>query len=47
VEAGAVLVLLVFRTGRIAGLDPLLADRRRRKSGEAKGPAATATEAAS
>lgn len=45
VEAGAVLVLLVFRTGRIAGLDLLLADRRRRKARHATGPAAV-TEAA-
>ncbi len=46
VEAGAVLVLLVFRTGRIAGLDLLLADRRRRKASVATEPAAV-TEAAS
>jgi thiosulfate dehydrogenase [quinone] large subunit len=42
VEAGAVLVLLVFRTGRIAGLDLLLAGRRL----EARAPAAS-PEAAS
>jgi thiosulfate dehydrogenase [quinone] large subunit len=47
VEAAAVLVLLVFRTGRIAGLDLLLADRRRRKASEAVEPAGAATEAAS
>ena len=47
VEAAAVLVLLVFSTGRIAGLDLLLADRRRRKASEAVEPAATPTEAAS
>jgi thiosulfate dehydrogenase [quinone] large subunit len=47
VEAAAVLVLLVFRTGRIAGLDLLLADRRRRKAREAVAPAAAATEAVS
>jgi thiosulfate dehydrogenase [quinone] large subunit len=47
VEAAAVLVLLVFRTGRIAGLDLLLADRRRRKASEARGLAAAATEVAS
>jgi thiosulfate dehydrogenase [quinone] large subunit len=46
VEAAAVLVLLVFRTGRIAGLDLLLADRRRRKAHAATAPA-VATEAAS
>ena len=46
VEAGAVLVLLVFRTGRIAGLDLLLADRRRRRASAATGPAAV-TEATS
>ena len=46
VEAAAVLVLLVFHTGRIAGLDLLLADRRRRKAGAAVEPAAT-PEAAS
>jgi thiosulfate dehydrogenase [quinone] large subunit len=46
VEAGAVLVLLVFRTGRIAGLDLLRADRRRRNAGAAAG-AAAAPEAAS
>lgn len=32
VEAGAILVLLVFRTGRIAGLDLLLVHRRQRKA---------------
>jgi thiosulfate dehydrogenase [quinone] large subunit len=44
VEAAAILVLLVFRTGRIAGLDILLAHRRRRRASEATAPAAT-TEA--
>ncbi len=47
VEAAAVLVLLVFRTGRIAGLDLLLAHRRLRKAREAVPPAEAATEAAS
>jgi thiosulfate dehydrogenase [quinone] large subunit len=44
VEAAAILVLLVFRTGRIAGIDLLLAHRRRRKASEASAPVAT-TEA--
>jgi len=47
VEAAAVLVLLVFRTGRIAGLDLLLAHRRQRKASEAAPLAEAATEAAS
>ncbi len=47
VEAAAILVLLVFRTGRIAGLDLLLAHRRRRKASGATEPAAAATEVAS
>ena len=46
VEAAAVLVLLVFRTGRIAGLDLLLAHRRLRKASEAVEPAEAATEGA-
>jgi thiosulfate dehydrogenase [quinone] large subunit len=47
VEAAALLVLLVFRTGRIAGLDLLLADRRRRKALAAVEPAEAPSEAAS
>jgi thiosulfate dehydrogenase [quinone] large subunit len=47
VEAAAVLVLLVFRTGRIAGLDLLLARRRLRKAREAVEPAEATPEAAS
>jgi thiosulfate dehydrogenase [quinone] large subunit len=47
VEAAAVLVLLVFRTGRIAGLDLLLARRRLLKAREAVEPAEAATETAS
>ena len=50
VEAAAVLVLLVFRTGRIAGLDLLLVHRRRRKAMEASATTTSAdpaTEAAS
>jgi thiosulfate dehydrogenase [quinone] large subunit len=46
VEAAAVLVLLVFRTGRIAGLDLLLAHRRLRKASEAAPPEGAASEAA-
>jgi thiosulfate dehydrogenase [quinone] large subunit len=46
VEAAAVLVLLVFRTGRIAGLDLLLAHRRLRKARAKAEPAEVATEAA-
>jgi thiosulfate dehydrogenase [quinone] large subunit len=46
VEAAAVLVLLVFRTGRIAGLDLLLADRRRRKATPTVEPVETPSEAA-
>ena len=46
VEAAAVLVLLAFPTGRIAGLDLLLA-RRRLRSAAATTPPDTATEAAS
>jgi thiosulfate dehydrogenase [quinone] large subunit len=46
VEAAAVLVLLVFRTGRIAGLDLLLADRRRRKASPPVEPVETPSEAA-
>jgi thiosulfate dehydrogenase [quinone] large subunit len=45
VEAAAVMVLLVFRTGRIAGLDLLLADRRRRKARPTVEPAETPSEA--
>jgi thiosulfate dehydrogenase [quinone] large subunit len=45
VEAAAVLVLLVFPTGRIAGLDLWLVARRRRKALEAEGPAEAPTEA--
>ena len=44
VEAAAVLVLLVFRTGRIAGLDLLLAERRRRKARPAVEPVETPSE---
>lgn len=47
VEAAAILVLLAFRTGRIAGLDLLLAHRRQRKAAEAAQLAQPATEAAS
>jgi thiosulfate dehydrogenase [quinone] large subunit len=47
VEAAAVLVLLAFRTGRIAGLDLLLARRRLRKAREALEPAEAASEVAS
>lgn len=47
VEAAAILVLLAFRTGRIAGLDLLLAHRRQKKAAEAAPPAEPATEAAS
>jgi thiosulfate dehydrogenase [quinone] large subunit len=47
VEAAAVLALLVFRTGRIAGLDLLLARRRLRKAREGVQPAEAATEATS
>jgi thiosulfate dehydrogenase [quinone] large subunit len=47
VEAAAILVLLAFRTGRIAGLDLLLAHRRQRKAALAAPPAEPATEAAS
>jgi thiosulfate dehydrogenase [quinone] large subunit len=44
VEAAAVLVLLVFRTGRIAGLDLLLARRRLRKASPTVEPAETPSE---
>ena len=44
IEAAALLVLLVFRTGRIAGFDLLLAHRRQRKAAEAT-PAEIPTEA--
>jgi thiosulfate dehydrogenase [quinone] large subunit len=47
VEAAAVFVVLLFRTGRIAGLDLLLAHRRRRKAREAEAAALTTPEAAS
>jgi thiosulfate dehydrogenase [quinone] large subunit len=47
VEAAAVLVLLVFRTGRIAGLDLLLARRRLRRAQEAVEPAEATPEATS
>jgi thiosulfate dehydrogenase [quinone] large subunit len=47
VEAAAVLVLLVFRTGRIAGLDLLLAHRRLRRAREALPPEDAASEVTS
>jgi thiosulfate dehydrogenase [quinone] large subunit len=46
VEAAAVLVLLAFNTGRMAGLDLLLASRRRRAAA-APEPTASPTEASS
>jgi thiosulfate dehydrogenase [quinone] large subunit len=47
VEGAAVLVLLVFRTGRIAGFDLLLVHRRQKKAALAAPPPEVATEAVS
>jgi thiosulfate dehydrogenase [quinone] large subunit len=47
VEAAAVFVLLTFDTGRLAGLDLLIARRRRRPASAPAEESAAATEAAS